>query len=123
MLILWTLLAGILAAFIPPFTNTIEAHQTLAHFHTFETFSTQLEEAIERMEYAGPGSQLTLDIPSLEEMKITVSANEILLTFSHKSLSHSKERNIQTMLPLHGDISSENKHIRIVREENTITIQ
>src|SRR5687768_11839688 len=91
-LLLWAALAGMLAIFTPAFASAMEAYTLLAHTHQFTTFSDEMQENIEWLSFAAPGSQLTMKVPDIEDMRIHVYIDEIEIEFDHDSFSHPKTR-------------------------------
>jgi hypothetical protein len=121
-LLLWAALAGMLALFTPVFAHAMEAYTLAAHTNQFTTFAEELQQEVDWLSLAGPGSQLTMRVPALAKMKVRFFSNEIELTFDHESFSQPKMRTITSAWPIEGAFSPGDT-ITLARDEEKITIQ
>ncbi len=120
-LLLWTCLAGILAAMIPVFSGAMNAYQTLNEVNQFNIFANEMRETIHFLTFSSPGSQWKMEKPQNEKISIEVEGKNIILKYENETLSQPKEKIIHS--PWEVEIKEGNeKEVFLRREENKLIL-
>lgn len=98
-------MAGALAVFLPIVLVNVDAHTLMVQSRDLSARTQSLQEQLDALSFASPGSQFLFRVPPFEGLEIQFEATGMDFLLHSPHLSQPKHWHITSPLPLQGNLS------------------